>query len=90
MRRALLPVGLQEKLIKLLIDLTAWRNACITSLLVTNVENNFQVKQTTHFAISEIITNFNKHTLGISCMQKHQHEHFCDSEHSAFRNDVID
>ena len=29
-----------------------------------------------------------KHAHGISCMQEHLYEHFCDGEHSGFLNDV--
>ena len=32
--------------------------------------------------------NSRKHAHGISCMQEHLYEHFCDSEHSGFLNDV--
>ena len=64
MQRAILPVWFQEKLSELLIDLAGWRNALFISLLVTNVENNLQVKQTTLFAIGGIITNL---TLSQTC-----------------------
>ena len=33
-------------------------------------------------------SNSRKHAHGISCMQEHLYEHFCDSEHSGFLNDV--
>ena len=33
-------------------------------------------------------SNSCKHVHGISCMQEHLHEHFCDSEHSGFLNDL--
>ena len=33
-------------------------------------------------------SNSRKHALGISCMQEHLCEHFCDSEHSDFLNGV--
>ena len=33
-------------------------------------------------------SNSRKHAHGISCMQEHLYEHFCDSEHSGFLNHV--
>ena len=33
-------------------------------------------------------SNSRKHAHGISYMQEHLYEHFCDSEHSGFLNDV--
>ena len=33
-------------------------------------------------------SNCRKHAHGISCKQEHLYEHFCDSEHSGFLNDV--
>ena len=85
-----LPVRLQEKLTNLIINLTTWRNAWFISLLVTNVENNIWVKQLTLLATGGKNYRYNsrKHAHGISCMQEHLYEHFCDSEHSGFLNDV--
>ena len=48
--------SLQEKLAKLIIDSTAWKNVWFISLLVTNVENNVQVKQLILLTIGAIIT----------------------------------
>ena len=33
-------------------------------------------------------SNSHKHAHGISCMQEHLCEHFCDSEHSGFLSDI--
>ena len=57
MSTTVLPVRLQEKLTKLIIDLTTWRNASFIFLLVTNVENNMYFKQLTLFAIVRINTD---------------------------------
>ena len=90
LRRTVLPVRLQEKLTKLIINLIAWRNAWFISLHVTNVENNMLVKQLTLFAIGGIITDL---TLLNTRMAYHACKNictniFCDSEHSGFLNDL--
>ena len=57
MKRTVLPVRLQEKLTKVIKDLTALKKASFTSLLVTNVVNNMKTKQLKLFAIGGIITD---------------------------------
>ena len=46
------------------------------------------IYQNIYTIITKINVNSRKHAHGISCMQEHLYEHFCDSEHSGFLNDL--
>ena len=90
MKRTVLPIRLQEKLTKLIKDLTALKKASFISLLVTNVANNMLTRQLKIFCYrwDNYRSNSCNHAQGMSWMQELLYKHFCDSEHSGFLNYV--
>ena len=64
---------------------------CLIYLLTCNKCRKQYVGQTVdtfRYRWNNYRSNSRKHAHGISCMQEHLYEHFCDSEHSGFLNDV--
>ena len=64
---------------------------CLIYLLTCNKCRKQYVGQTVdtfRYRWNNYRFNSRKHAHGISCMQEHLYEHFCDSEHSGFLNDV--
>ena len=47
-----------------------------------------QIVDTFRYRWNNYRSNSRKHAHGISCMEEHLYERFCDSEHSGFLNDV--
>ena len=64
---------------------------CLIYLLTCNKCRKQYVGQTVgafRYRWNNYRSNSRKHAHGISCMQEHLYEHFCDSEHSGFLNEV--
>ena len=64
---------------------------CLIYLLTCNKCRKQYVDQTVdtfRYRWNNYRSNSRKEAHGISCMQEHLYEHFCDSEHSGFLNDV--
>ena len=70
------------------IDLTACLKCLIYLLTCIKCKKQYvgQTVDTCRYRWNNYRSNSCKH--GISCMQEHLYEHFCDSEHSGFLNDV--
>ena len=88
-RRTVLPVRLQEKLTKLIIALPARRN--LLYLLTCNECRKQDARHTVDtfcYWRNNYRSNSREHTNGISYMQEHLCEHFHDSGHRGFLNDV--
>ena len=64
---------------------------CLIYLFICNIcrkQCAGQTVDTFDYRCNNYRSNSRTHAQGISCMQKHHYEHFCDSEHSGFLNDV--
>ena len=90
LRRTILPLRLQEKLRKINHNFDCMEK-CFIYLLICNKYRKQYVDQTVdtfRYRWNNYRSNSRKHAYGISCMQERLYEHFCDSEHSGFLNDV--
>ena len=64
---------------------------CLIYLLTCNKSRKLYVGQTVdtfRYRWNNYRSNSRKYPHGISCIQKYMYDHFCDSEHSGFLNDV--